>query len=275
VAAILATLSPLADLILQADGPVRLAEMVLADIQSGTTDGQPLVVRISAAVHDDGLVLPCLALAGIVDSATRVVCPGAVVPAAQILAVVETYINSDHWQLALTVPAFVRSAFTSMVADLPPTLCPIETVPAMHVVAASACERLVLAAPYLHQGFVSTFIPHVNRIMHAGGTVVVLTRALSALSAQQSHANVEALQTLRAGASNHELLLVRSWEEDGLGVHLKAVVADERMAYIGSANLTPTGTSTHAEAGVLLSGPSVMVLARWLEVVSDALSERR
>lgn len=222
MAAILATLSPLADLILQADDPVRLAEMVLADIQSGTTDGQPLVVRISAAVHDDGLVLPCLALAGIADSATRVVCPGAVVPAAQILAVVETYINSDHWQLALTVPAFVRSAFTSMVADLPPTLCPIETVPAMHVVAASACERLVLAAPYLHQGFVSTFIPHVNRIMHAGGTVVVLTRALSALSAQQSHANVEALQTLHAGASNHELLLVRSWEEDGLGVHLKA-----------------------------------------------------
>lgn len=53
------------------------------------------------------------------------------------------------------------------------------------------------------------------------------------------------------------------------------MVADERMAYIGSANLTPTGTSTHAEAGVLLSGPSVMVLARWLEVVSDALSERR
>ena len=266
MAAILAALSPLADLILQADEPVQLVEMILDDIQSGATDGEAIIGRISAAVHDDGLILPCLALAGILDPATRVICPGAVVPAAQVLGVVEAYMSADHWQLALTVPAFVRSAFTGMVAEMPSRVIPIETVPAMHAVAASACERLVLAAPYVQPAFVSTFVPHVNRVIHRGGTVVVLTRALSALSGQQSHANVEALQALRAGASNHGLLLVRSWEEDGLGVHLKAVVADERMAYIGSANLTLTGTSAHAEAGVLLSGPSVMVLARWLEI---------
>lgn len=275
MAAVLATLSPLADLLLQAEDPVPLAETVLADIQAGAIDGQALVVRISAAVHDDGLIVPCLALAGIVDSATGVICPGAVVPAAQLVAVVEAHVSADHWQLALTVPTFVRAAFTGMVASLPPMLRPIETVPAMHTVAASVRDRLILAAPYLHPTFVSTFVPHVTRTVEAGGTVVLLTRALSALSAQHSRANVEALQTLRAGVRNHERLIVRSWEEDGLGVHLKAVVADEHMAYIGSANLTLTGASAHAEAGVLLSGPGVMVLARWLEVVYSALGERR
>jgi hypothetical protein len=47
------------------------------------------------------------------------------------------------------------------------------------------------------------------------------------------------------------------------------------MAYVGSANLTPTGASAQAEAGVLLSGPGVVVLARWLEAVSRALGEHR
>lgn len=275
MAAILATLSPLADLILQAEEPGQLAEMILEDIQSGVTDGAGIVARMSGAVHDDGLIFPCLALAGILDPATHAVCSGAVVPAAQILAVVEAYMSADHWQLAVTVPAFVRSRFTSMVDEMLPRVRPIETVPAMHGVADSAINRLVLAAPYLQPAFVSTFMRHVNRVINRGGTVVVLTQALSVISGQQSSANVEALRALRAGASNPEKLLVRSWEEEGLGVHLKAVVADEQRAYVGSANLTLSGTSSHAEVGVLLSGPSVKVLARWLEIVGSALTERR
>jgi phosphatidylserine/phosphatidylglycerophosphate/cardiolipin synthase-like enzyme len=275
VAAVLAAVAPLADLILQAKDPVHLAETILADVQAGIADGQALVERIAVDVRDRGLTLPCLVLAGIVNPDTRAVRSGAVVPAAQLLAVVEIQMNADRWQLALTVPPFVRPAFNDMVADLPPVIRPVETLPAIQAVAQSAQRHLILAAPYLHPTFMAIFVPHVNRIAAADGTVLLLTRALSALSEEQSRANVDALRKLREGVSNREALMVRSWEEAGLGLHLKAVVADEHMAYIGSANLTLTGTSAQAEAGVLLSGPGVKVLARWLEAINCALGDRR
>ena len=272
MAAVLAAVNPLADLLLQAKDPVLLAKTILADVQAGVGDGQTLVARISADVHDKELVLPCLALADIVNPDTRAVNSGAVVPAAQLLAVVETYTNADHWQLALTVPPFVRTAFTDMITDLPSAIHPIETLPAIQTVAESVRERLILAALYLHPTFIAIFVPHVTRIAAAGGRVLLLTRALSALSKEQSRANVEALQKLRGSVPDHEVLIVRSWEEAGLGLHLKAVVADEHMAYVGSANLTLTGASAQAEAGVLLSGPGVKVLARWLEAINCALT---
>jgi hypothetical protein len=275
VAAVLAAIAPLADLLLQAEDPVHLAGTILADIEACSVDGHALIDLVSADVRDEGLVLPCLALAGIVNPDTRAINSDALIPAAQLMTVVEMRTNADHWQLALTVPPFVRSSFTHMAADLPAVIRPIETLPAIQAVAQSARGRLILAAPYLHPTFMATFVPHVARIAAVGGTVLLLTRALSTLSEEQSRANVEALQKLREGVSNREVLVVRSWEEVGLGLHLKAVVADDHMAYIGSANLTMTGASAQAEAGVLLSGPSVRVLARWLDAVSRALGDRR
>jgi hypothetical protein len=274
VAAVLAAIAPLADLVLQARDPMHLARTILADIEARSVDGQALMDRVATDVRDKGLALPCLALAGIVNPDTRAINSDALVPAAQLMILVEMRTNSDRWQLALTVPPFARPAFTNMVADLPSTVRPIETLPAIQGVAQSARKRLILAAPYLHPTFMATFVPHVTRIAAGGGTVLLLTRALSALSEEQSRANVQALQILRQSVPNREVLIARSWEEAGLGLHLKAVVADEYMAYIGSANLTLTGASAQAEAGVVLSGPGVKVLAGWLEAVNHALGER-
>lgn len=147
MAAILASLSPLAELLLQANDPVELAQSVLAEVQAGATAGGALEGRLISEVHDGGLVLPAMVLADIVDLATHTVRPGALIPAAQLVAIVEARVSADHWQLALTIPAFVRGPFADMVADLPSPLRPIETVPAMHMIAGKARERLVLALP--------------------------------------------------------------------------------------------------------------------------------
>ncbi|WP_407698288.1 phospholipase D-like domain-containing protein [Streptomyces marianii] len=59
-----------------------------------------------------------------------------------------------------------------------------------------------------------------------------------------------------------------------VGIHFKVVLADDQLAYIGSANLTPGGTRVHAEAGMLLRGSRVKALSRWLHVVADELTRR-
>ena len=58
-------------------------------------------------------------------------------------------------------------------------------------------------------------------------------------------------------------------------MHLKAIVADDADAYLGSANLTGPGQLGHAEAGVRLPSRLALPLARWLGLLADALDARR
>jgi phosphatidylserine/phosphatidylglycerophosphate/cardiolipin synthase-like enzyme len=90
---------------------------------------------------------------------------------------------------------------------------------------------------------------------------------------------VDAVATLRHAATGKPgRLLVASWEETGLGIHFKVVLAHRengtRVAYIGSSNLTPGGTLAHAEAGVLADGPQVDALSKWLDLIVCELRRR-
>lgn len=104
---------------------------------------------------------------------------------------------------------------------------------------------------------------------------------MSLRAPQTSSANVEAVEQLRADAEPATAgaaagrMRVCSWEERGLGLHFKAVVAAGRRAYLGSSNFTPGGTAGHAEGGVLLDSSRVQLLESWLLAVADELDERR
>jgi phosphatidylserine/phosphatidylglycerophosphate/cardiolipin synthase-like enzyme len=137
-----------------------------------------------------------------------------------------------------------------------------------------------VAAPYLHVGFVGLLVPDVRRVVAAGGHVQLITRALSQVRPGGGGANSNAVALLRdAAADAPGRLEVASWEEAGLGVHFKVVLAHRsdgvRVAYIGSSNLTPGGTLGHAEAGVLARGPQIDLLAHWLDMTAAELSRRR
>jgi phosphatidylserine/phosphatidylglycerophosphate/cardiolipin synthase-like enzyme len=157
---------------------------------------------------------------------------------------------------------------------------PLETTTAIRETAASAGPRLQIAAPYMHTGFVRLLAPQVERVLDAGGQVQLVTRALSLRTADRSSANVDAVTLLRNAADGKRgTLLVASWEETGLGIHFKVVLAHRadgrQTAYIGSSNLTPSGTLAHAEAGVIANGPQVEALSKWLDLIVSELMRRR
>ncbi len=208
------------------------------------------------------------------DQAGRVTSEAAV-RLAQAAVLTEAAADSG-WELVLTVPGFLRTALDTLVAEQGAGARPRETTTTLRQVAAAARSRLVIAAPYLHTEFVRLLATDVERLLAAGGEVVVVTRALALTAPERSSANVEAVTLLRQAADRAGgRLTVRSWEEGGLGIHFKVLLADDELAYIGSANLTPGGTLAHAEAGVLLHGHGVAVLRRWLDVVCDELARRR
>lgn len=272
MASVLEPLKPVVALIRQAPEPMTLAARLLDLAESGST-GAELATVLSTSVTDGNLARSALIHADILDMAGNRT-PRAAVRLAQ--AQVLTEAAEDSWELVLTVPGFLRRTLADLVAGNGDRSRPRETQATLVEVAATARDDLMIAAPYLHADFVTTLANPLQRVLQVGGTVTVITRALSLTAPERSSANVEAIALLRRVAERAgRAISVRSWEESGLGVHFKVVVADRKLAYLGSANLTPGGTVAHAEAGVLLRGPRVAHLSRWLTAVADELARRR
>lgn len=281
---LLVAVRPLVDLLGRADEPALFAAQLLeaavgARGGSPTGGGREVWKVCEAHAHDVELVAPVLACAQVTvaPAAGAALTDVAALRIAQAQAVLADR-RDDAWQLVLTVPGFLRQRLDALAGGGPR---PRETSTVLPEVAASATKRLVIAAPYLHTAFIQYLVEPVRRLLSDGGDVVVLTRALSLRAPQTSSANVEAVEQLRAAAEPAATgaaagnMRVCSWEERGLGLHFKAVVADGRRAYLGSSNLTPGGTAGHAEGGVLLDSSRVQLLESWLLAVADELDERR
>lgn len=268
---------PLADLLRQADDPPgaagQLCELCLGGVEAGA-----LVAQVQALVADRPLVRSVLTHAGVLDAAGRLSARAAVL-FGHAAALLESDTHAG-FEVVLTVPSFLRPALASYLAERGEIARPLETARAVREAAASAGPRLQIAAPFLHSGFVGLLAPDVSRVLAGGGSVQVVTRGLRPGTAEFSPANAEAVALLReaAGAAAGQLEVL-SWEEPGLGVHFKVVLAHrgegDCVAYIGSSNLTPGGTLAHAEAGVFAHGPQVLLLARWLDLTAAELARRR
>lgn len=273
MAGVLEPLKPLVSLLFQADAPTALAERLCGLALAGG-DGKAIRAELARSVTDGVLAGDVLTHAQVLD-ATGTVTPVAAVRLGQAQALAELRAD-EGCELVLTVPPFLRDTLDDLARGNMADHRPWETLPAITEVSRAAKERLIIAAPYLHPGLMAQMTRHVERITEDGGKVVIITRALSPASPFSSASNRESIALLRAAASRAERgLVVRSWEEKGIGVHFKAVVADHHLAYLGSANLTPWGAHCHAEAGVLLRGAHVALLSDWLSRVAAVLGRRR
>jgi hypothetical protein len=276
VARLLDTVTPLADLLVRTPDP----DATVASLRAACADGPAAVVRVvreatEAAGVDPRLMTLAVAYAGITTTDGRV--PTAVELAAvggALEILVESWRDGDV-SLVFTVPAFLTTAFDTFSSSTPGVRAE-RTATVVTAVAAGARSSLTIVAPYLATVAVDALVPHVVRVLDAGGVVTVVTRALSPRSPDPAKANIAVVGGLRDAASGRPgRLRVSSWEEHGLGVHLKAVVADDTDAYLGSANLTGPGQLGHAEAGVRLPTRLARPLGRWLGLLADALDARR
>lgn len=275
MARLLDAVTPLADLLARTPDP----DATIASVRAACADGSAAVVQVvreaaDAAGIDPKLMMLAATHAGITTDGTAptVVALAALGGALEIL--VDARRDGDV-SLVFTVPAFLASAFDRFTSSTPGVRAE-RTATVVTAVAASARSSLTIAAPYLATVAVDALAPHAARVLDAGGVVTVVTRALSPRSPEPAHSNIAAVQALRDVASGRPgRLRVSSWEEEGLGVHLKAVVADDADAYLGSANLTGSGQLGHAEAGVRLPIRLARPLAGWLSLLADALDARR
>lgn len=169
--------------------------------------------------------------------------------------------------LAMTVPDFLRQAWTEYLRELPAADWPRETLPAMLDIASMACQELLLAAPFLDPAYARDLAGPVARLTARGGHVLLVT--------QESHEhgpgrepNAASVRLLCGQARGPGEVKVWSWPGPTLGVHFKALVADREHGYLGSANLTSYGVLHHAEAGVVLHGSLARQVDGWIRRVA-------
>jgi hypothetical protein len=233
VARLLDAVTPLADLLARTSEP----DATVASIRAACPEGVAAVLRLiqeagSTAGINARLMTLAAAQAGINatdDGPSTVAELAAIGGALEIL--VDTRREPDV-SLVFTVPAFLSGAFDAFSSKT--TVVRVErTAAVVSTVAATARSSLTIAAPFLAAVAFEQLVPQARRVLDSGGVVAVITRALSPRSPEPAQSNIAAVEALRQVASGRPgRLRVSSWEEAGLGVHLKTVVADNTDAYL-------------------------------------------
>lgn len=125
---------------------------------------------------------------------------------------------------------------------------------------------LRLAAPFIDTAGISFLTEGFAAATNRGVRLEIL------LPTRSTHAG-GAISELRAAIARHgDLgnLSVSTLRDDAPWAHLKALTADSKAAYIGSANVTGAGLAGHnLELGILVRGPTVAVIERVLDLFRE------
>jgi hypothetical protein len=256
MAGLLESLEPLADLVCRMDDSQAICAGLLDFASRGDPTG---IIRI---LGTSDLVLPALRYAGVITADNRLQTTARDQLLRLEVLVISSKRNVDHWAPVMTVPAYLRAAL--------PEGRLVETLPTMLQLVSSAQRRIVMASPFLDPGF-ERLIPTIGRFLELEGNFLLITRELLKPT---SH-NAKLVRRLRQQVGKDRNLDIVSWEEEGLGLHIKAAVSDSISAYVGSANFTWGGMDQHAELGVRLEGPSVVGIESILDTLAAELRGRR
>lgn len=124
----------------------------------------------------------------------------------------------------------------------------------------SATANLTIVAPYFEPRGMGWLHDGLLGVLQRGVTVLMLTHNVEDLSSLAS-ASLEGLRRDSVGQSGSLTVFTASPMLQAL-LHLKIVVADERRALVGSANVTGNGFSANLEAGVLLGPDAAREIGR-------------
>lgn len=145
--------------------------------------------------------------------------------------------------------------------------------PRLRRILLEAEESVRIANPYFDPG--QRIIDDIAGLPRKGLKTRILTREVR----QQNHRIVFNMMDSELPPNTRQNLLVRElYELDAKGrqavaTHAKIMIIDNRVAYVGSANLTMTSLGTNFELGLLVHGPPVeKISAVFDEVFANARS---
>lgn len=249
-------LEPLVEVVRRTRDPATTCDTMISAAEAG--DVEALV----GCLGNNRFVVPALRYGGVLDKQGLLSnsARDQIIRTQTMLAA--RTVSADRWDRVMTVPPYLRKSLDR--EGVP------ETAEVLVRLVSEARRRIVIASPFLDKGF-DRLVPTLVRFATGGGNFVLLTRDLI----DQDSRNARVVRDLRRKCGDESGLEVVSWDEEGLGLHMKAAVMDSRLAYVGSANFTWGGMGQQAELGVLLEGPSVAGIERLLDLLAVELRDRK
>lgn len=170
--------------------------------------------------------------------------------------------SSQDAELVITAPAEVGAHLAHYAR------CRM-TLGVLTELAVQSQHRLVISAPFIQQGSGIHRGPLAEAITYALERGVRVEIVSTGKSLQRLVDDVVTREALRKAILLCPISNIR--DETVIGSHAKFCIADDSAAYIGSANLTGPGLSTHLEMGVLVRG----ILARQVSAFWDYMLQLR
>lgn len=131
----------------------------------------------------------------------------------------------------------------------------------------SAAAALTIVSPYLEAKGVGCVEEAVVSALYRGVSTVIVTHGADDLGSMNSAA-LKSLRTAANGLAGR--LTVYTTSPKGVLMHMKAVVADDERAVVGSANLTGKGLGANVELGVRLGPRAAREIQRVVERLIEA-----
>lgn len=134
-----------------------------------------------------------------------------------------------------------------------------------------ADEHLWLVSPYLSEEAFEKLKPALQTAVNQGATISLLTRYLTygdddAEYNREFARRLMGVSELTANTRLYEYINEDTWAT----FHAKVIIADQKQAYLGTANVTHKGFLSNLELGVLFQGEPVMHLATLFESLRES-----
>lgn len=121
----------------------------------------------------------------------------------------------------------------------------------------SAKKNLLLINPYFDEKGLDRVLPYLVQASNKGVKIRMVSR-----KGDESNFFFE---TIKRKIKNN--LEIKEFGGSGYFLHAKCIIADDKSAYIGSANITATSLGSNLELGVLFSGIKVKSLVQFIDSV--------
>jgi len=137
----------------------------------------------------------------------------------------------------------------------------------------NAESELIVVTPFFTRFGVDVFVDYLAQATGRGIRVTVLTRDVTGEKDNADH--VQRIHETVTETGDVRNLQLFEYDSDHGNLHAKALIADGRRAYVGSANFTNYSLKTAIEIGLIVQGPVVNELAGFFSAVLSSSDTMR
>jgi phosphatidylserine/phosphatidylglycerophosphate/cardiolipin synthase-like enzyme len=127
---------------------------------------------------------------------------------------------------------------------------------------------LVIFSPYWRTDGVHSLLAAAGRMRYCGVQVFVLTQPKHRMKPNDKEGLIFFIDSMKSSGASVLVMAPSAYEGQIPILHAKLIIADGKIGYVGSANITKSGLDHSLEAGVLAEGEIANAFSLWAKAIA-------